>query len=47
MRVATLLSAALILVSPAVAAPVPISGKSFTPFVYTFSSALLPRQIDD
>ena len=39
MRIATLVAAALVLVAPAVAAPVPISGKSYLPFVYTNSSA--------
>ena len=47
MRVATLLSAALLLISPALAAPVAQGGKSYTPFLYDYSSGTLLDQIDD
>ena len=47
MRVATLLSAVLVLISPALAAPIAQGGKSSTPFLYVYFSGPLPGQTDD
>ena len=47
MRVASLLSAALVLISPALAAPVAQGGKSSTPLLYVYFSGALPGQMDD